>query len=148
MRTTVPRDGSGYFQWNTGAWFGSVIGGTSWMMVAAGFLLVYQELGLAAIAIGGFALNNVVALSVWRRRSRLDPFRALIGVLCLMAVTLPSVWFAISEWASPQALEKMNWPSSRSYGIVAAFLVPVCMAWFYMFERRAKGAQSRRCTTG
>ena len=117
------------------------------MLVTAGFLLVYQEFGLAAINVGAFMLISVAAWCMWGRRHQLAPFPALMAILGLLALVVPSVWFAVSAWASPDTLEKMNWPSSRTYGIGIPLLVPACMAWFYLLERAAYRAQSGQCAS-
>jgi hypothetical protein len=145
--TFVPLRGNGHFQWNTAAWFGSVVGSTSWMMVVAGFLLVYHEFGLAAISIGAFLLVNIAGWCMWVGRHQLAPFPALMAILGLLAVTVPLVWFAVSAWASPETLERMNWPSSQTYSIGIPLLVPACMAWFCLLERAAYRAQSGQCAS-
>jgi hypothetical protein len=117
------------------------------MIVATGFLLVYQEFALAAIAIGGFVLTNVAAWGMWKRSNRLDPFRALMAVLGLMAVTRPLVWFTVSAWASAEALAKMNWPSSGFWNAAIPLLVPACMAWFWLLEHGARSADCESRTT-
>ena len=129
-----PRIGAGRFQWNARGWFGSVIGSTTWMLVAAGFLIAYRQ-WLALVPIGCFVIINSIAWVLWRRRDRLDPFSSLMMILASIAVAVP-IALATSVWRMPEMPWQMNWTDSPVGYVVAVLLVPTMIAWFYIIERR------------
>jgi hypothetical protein len=83
MTTRKPRRGTGFFQWNTGAWFGSQIGCTAWML-AAGLESVGRGALLPALLfLGCFAVTTALCTRLWWRRETVAPFPA---IMCMIFV--------------------------------------------------------------
>lgn len=132
------RAGSGYFQWNFYGWFGASVGSTAWMVVAAGFLLYYDQASLAFVPLGGMAMTLVVAVQLWSRRDRVNPFAALMMLLGALAVILPVVWCVITRHVSADAAAAMNWPQSNFVNMAVAAMPPLMMLWFYFLEHSTR----------
>ena len=62
--------------WQAGGWFGSQLGGTAWLFVAA-LVIASQSLTSAAVLLGCGVAVNLVGCLLWVQRARLDPYRAL-----------------------------------------------------------------------
>jgi hypothetical protein len=61
--------------WQAGAWFGSQLGGTAWLLVAA-LVAAPQSPSSAAVLLGCGLAANLVGCLLWVQRARLDPYRA------------------------------------------------------------------------
>ena len=133
-----PRKGAGRFQWSFGSWFGAVAGSTAWMLVTAGFLVAHGQYWVASIPVGCFLATNVVAMVLWRRRDVLDPFVALITILTVVGLAVPTAWITVRYWGSPTALAQMSWPSAAFWNYVVFTLGPVAMLWSWLLERRSR----------
>lgn len=136
----MPLVGPGHFQWNAGAWFGSSLGSSAWMLVTACFLLINGQMILASIPTTGFALVLIGSALLWSRRHSIYPFSALMTLLGLLAIVFPFVWCVVHSLGSPSVLSAMNWPESRWITILVFAIVPAGMIWFYVLEKsRAMG---------
>ncbi len=133
-----PLEGPRRFQWNAGGWFGSSVGGSAWMIVAAAFLIFHDQPLLALVPTVGFAIILLASVLLWARRDRLYPFTAMMILLTLLAVAIPVVWVAVASYASPAALATMNWPVSIWPTVLAILIAPALMLWFMILERSAK----------
>lgn len=130
--------GPGRFQWNAGGWFSSSIGGSAWMIVTAGFLVLHDQPALALVPAVGFAIILLISLLLWAFRDRICPFPALMALLGLVAISVPLVVIVIPAYASPEALAAMNWPASTLLTIPACAIAPGLMIWFLFLERSAR----------
>lgn len=139
MRTTSiqPITGSGHFQWNTGGWFGSALGSTVWMLVAAVSVATVQPAAAAAVPLVAFLVVNVVAIFLWNKRDRIEPFRGIMLLLGTLAIAVPAVYFSLDAFAPEAAKQKMNWISSPFVAAAIVLGVPAMMLWFTFLERRA-----------
>ena len=120
--------GPGKFQWNAGAWFGSAIGGSAFMLLIAGFLFSHGQSRLALIPAIAFALISVISMAFWSNRHRIYPFSAIMVLLGLIATIIPIVLFSVDALARPAALAAMNWPTSLPLKVIACLVVP-CTIW-------------------
>jgi hypothetical protein len=64
------------FRCPAGAWFGTQIGGTVWMLTGAMSLAVTSP-SAAAVFVGFYAAVNVVGVSLWLRRERVGQYTAV-----------------------------------------------------------------------
>lgn len=133
-----PKTGKGQFQWNAGGWLGAALGGTGWMVVTAGFLVINQEFVVAAIPLSCFLFTSLIAHGLWMRRERLDPFLSLMAFLAVLSIATPVAWITTRNWASPETLGQMDWPSWYGWNVVMLLLMPGLMVWFYFAERRSR----------
>jgi hypothetical protein len=122
------------FQWQIGGWFGSVFGGSAWLIPTAVILAVNGQPRLALLPAASCILMNAIGGVVWYRRDRILPFQALVGVLAVFAVLTPLVWFAVSAKATPESLDSLNWPQQGITSAMAAFICPVIIAWLCILE--------------
>ncbi len=134
----TPIVGPGRFQWNAGAWFGSSLGSSAWMLVTACFLLVSGQVILASIPITGFTLVLIGSTLLWSRRHSIFPFSALMTLMGLLAIAFPLVWCAVQSFGSPSALTAMNWPESRWATILVFAVAPAGMIWSFILEKTYK----------
>lgn len=141
----APMAGRGRLQWNGSNWFGASLGGSAWMLVMASFLALHGQPNLAAVPAGAFAVVLLVALALWSRRDRTEPFGALMALLGALAVAGPLVWLVVQNFGSPATLAAMNWPETRwPLSVVAFALVPVLMLWFWYQDRAGTAAAADR----
>lgn len=131
----LPLVGPGRFQWNAGAWFGSSLGSSAWMLVTSCFLLVNGQTILASIPTTGFALVLIGSAILWSRRHSIYPFSALMTLLGLLAIAFPVVWCVVQSYGSQSALAAMNWPESRWITILVFTIVPTGMIWSIVLEK-------------
>ncbi len=127
--------GTGRFQWNAGAWFGSSIGSSAWMLVTSCFLLVNGQAFLASLPATIFALILLGSTILWSRRDSIFPFSALMTLLALIAVSFPVVWCVVQSYGSPSTLTAMNWPESPWIRLLVIAIVPTAMIWFFVLEK-------------
>ena len=131
-----PRQGPGQFQWNAGGWFGSQLGSTVWMLIAA-VLFLPKEPVAGIVALICFAVPNIFGLLLYRQRHRIAPYPALQGLLLLTGIftTLFIVYLNLSGLAPAFDLRL-----SRDQGVV--YLLPLLfvglMLWFHWQERAAR----------
>lgn len=124
----------GHFRWNVGAWFGSVVGGTAWMILAGGFLMASDQWWVATAPLACFLITNMVALWLWRKRDRTPAFRAYMILMSVLAIAVPLTWFSIVIWGPTNSLEQMTRLTSSAASISVLLLVPAMMAWFCFLE--------------
>jgi hypothetical protein len=71
----VPANTSLTSHWQAGAWFGSQLGGTAWLLLAA-LAIASRSPGSAAVLLACGVSANLVGCLLWTARARLDPYRA------------------------------------------------------------------------
>lgn len=127
--------GPGRFQWNAGGWFGSSFGGSAWMIVTSCFLVFHNQPTLALVPAIGFAIILLASLLLWARRDRIYPFHALMALLGLLVIAIPSVLIVVPLYGSPAVLAAMNWPVSTWPTVLGCVIAPGLMIWFLFLER-------------
>lgn len=155
MAEKQPMAGAGQFQWNTGGWFGALVGGTSWLLVGAVFMVPRAPL-LAAWWGACFLAANAVGFEMWRRRDRLRPYPAiqalmatcgvagLLAVVALHAFGPDAVKLGLAWRGGLPAREGfLGGPLSSLYGVLLIG-IPAMMGWFAVMERVGRrGRESR-----
>ena len=136
-------DGPRRFQWNAGAWFGSSLGSSAWMIVTSYFLIVHNQPRLALAPATGFSVILLGSILLWVRRDRVYPFTALMRLLVLLVLTVPIVWLLVSKVASPDALAAMNWPVSGFATVVVCLAAPAIMVAIWLMEQTTPTRTSR-----
>lgn len=79
------------FHWSAGGWFGSLAGGTLWMLIGA-VLLFPQTPALSVVWLLGFAICNSVGLYLWRQRNRLRCYFAIQTLVACIGLVALLVW--------------------------------------------------------
>lgn len=143
MDTICPLEPTGCFQWNAGAWFGSQLGGSAWMLVGSATMTPGSPI-LAGAWLACFATANGVGLWLWRRRDRVRPYPAIQALLLTLGVCGVAAWLAL--WALGTGARAAV--GSPRQGIFAMGIVPLLMAWFALMEHHGRRVRESRRHAG
>ena len=96
MLANPSRPGRFASHWNAGGWFGSQLGGTAWLFVAALVVGSASPESAAVLVACGLA-SNLVGCLLWARRAQLDPYRALqaLVVVVVLAGAVATRWLEV-----------------------------------------------------
>ena len=127
------------FHWNAGAWFGSQIGGTIWMLAGAIFLRpVVPSVGLTWLI--AFVVCTAASLYFWSQREHLRAYAAFQRSLLLVAIA--ALACIVTAHFSGQLPRLAFGNQSMPWAAYIAWLVfPSLMIRFYLRERAAQHAQ-------
>lgn len=128
------RVGPGRYQWNGGGWFGSVFGGTMWLILGS-LTQIQQHSTLAVI----WAMCGLIPISVcawmWTQRDRLLPYPAIRNMI-LMLWAGATVALASMLKLSPELLVQYG---GNKWVLIGCFLMfPMMLIQFALLERGAK----------
>lgn len=138
MNEVKPLLGSGHFQWNAGGWFGSLFGGTAYLVAGSVFVISQNPFG-AAVWLTLFAFGSLVGCYLWGRRATLDPYRAYQMVLAIMGcIAITAIVFAVSF--APEFLDGTEMTTATRW-ILMVLLFPSMMLWFHYLESKARQKQ-------
>ena len=117
-------------EWNTGGWFGSQLGGTVWILIAAAISLGYDLL-TSTILLFLFLVPNIVGLILWHHR-KLTCYQSLqivfalsgfFGLLAIFVLDRNSLWLEIQKGGAI---------SKEAGYLLLTVTVLVVMAWFHL----------------
>lgn len=121
-------------EWNAGGWFGSQLGGSVWILVAAG-LSTFRDVSTGVVLFGIFAVPNIVGYLLWRRK-KLSCYAAtqsligLMGICSLFAIYVldrGDLWRAIQSGASISV--------QSGYFVVGAAFAMLMLMFYIRFGR-------------
>lgn len=121
-------------EWNQGGWFGGQLGGSAWILVAAG-LSAIRDVSTGALLFGIFVVPNVVGYLLWRRK-KLSCYAAtqlllgLTGICGLLAVYVldrGQVWRQIQSGGSISV--------QSGYFMVGAVFAILMLVFYVRFGR-------------
>jgi hypothetical protein len=118
--------GLGIFQWNTGGWFGTQIGSTAWMLLAAAGVAPWS-IEMAAVGLLCFAGPNSLGAWLWQRRDRIAPGPAIELLLLSISGSSLILLFAF-EWFAGVPRTSL-WP-----GYAVCLIMPVKMVGWRIVE--------------
>jgi hypothetical protein len=127
-------------RWDLGAWFGTQLGATAWMLVG-GLLAAAHDLAAGGIALLLFAVPNAVGIGLWRSR-RLSCYASTqilaasagaCGLLCVYALDRAGLWERIQVGSQVGA----GW----SYGVIALVFGVMMLVFHLRFGRGAGAAK-------
>jgi hypothetical protein len=121
------RPGSGQFQWNAGGWFGSQVGATLWLLLV-GLRFAGESYLLAALLALCFVVPNVVGTVMWTKRSTLDPYLAIQGLLAVLFVSTAAGMLTINYLEFLGAFHPRNNPRSLYFTLL---IFPALMLAFH-----------------
>ena len=123
--------------WNAGGWFGSQIGATVWMLVAA-ILTTIRDLptGMAVVAL--FAIPNIVGVALWvsRIRSCYASTQILIGVSGACGLATVYLLERANMWTQIQTGGQVS--AQSSYWIVGLVFGGLMLMFYLRFGRGGK----------
>lgn len=125
----------GFLQWNAGGWFGGTIGSCAWMLPLSGYLFIFNQPWLGSFSLSVFIILTTVSLSLWINRHRVSSFHAHMVLLGLLSIFIPVILIIVSMFGSPEVLIEMKWPVNKSTILVASFMAPVLMLWFFILNQ-------------
>lgn len=117
-------------EWNAGGWFGSQLGGSAWVLVAA-VLAAMQDLQTGIILLAVFLLPNIAGYVFWRRR-RLSCYASTQFLLALLGVSGLLAIFFLERAKLWQAIQVGSAVSAGSSYIVLALIIIILMLTFYL----------------
>ena len=139
----APVFGPGRFQWSTGAWVGTTLG-SSFFLLPTAYLIFHGQKTLAVLPIAPFLILAMVGVGLWNLRQTLYPFSALMQFLALYTVLVPSVWLMIGKFGHEDALLAMNWPNSTLVNTAVFLAAPLMALYFWFLEHRYKVNTSKK----
>ena len=126
--------GPGRFQWNTGGWFGSLVGGTTFLVVGAVSFASSHPL-LAAIWLSCFVIAASSGTYLWGRRTSLLPYPA-IQLLLLLCGICSAVAIVAALYLAPNLLPAVRLTLTKS--LLLLLLFPAMMLVFHILESNAR----------
>lgn len=133
--TKQSRLGPGRFQWNTGGWFGTQLGSTVWLILAAAIQLPgYPE--ARVVALSCFLVPNIFGLMLFLNRNRVAPYPAIQWLIGVIGVVSVGFLVYLNRSGLVQEID-----SRLGYGQWGFYLMPVLfgglMAIFHVVEQNA-----------
>lgn len=133
MTRISPKVGAGRFQWNAGGWFGSLFGGTAFLVVGAVSFAESHPL-LSAVWFCCFAIAISTGIYLWVRRTSLSPYPAIQFLLLVCGIT-GAVAIVAALYIAPNLLSEVQLTPTKS---VILLLFPAMMLFFHFLESRAR----------
>lgn len=117
-------------EWNSGGWFGSQLGGTAWILVAAAISLGH-EISTGIILVLLFLAPNIIGLILWRQRKLtcyqstqiLFALCGFFGLLSVYVLDHSNLWLEIQKGGAI---------STEAGYFLLTVTVLVVMAWFHL----------------
>jgi hypothetical protein len=134
------------FQWNTGAWFGSQIGCTAWMLAAALESVGRGAFWPAFLFLACFAVTTAVCTRLWWRRDHFAPFPAIMFML-LVGGLGGALVLAIISRLQPEIMEWAE-ASTMSVVLIGLALYFCALEWGHRREKTlSEGPKPRASVT-
>ena len=108
----VREDGTvGYdiYQWKFSNWFGSMLGGSVWMIPCAAVLAYHGNNLAAAVTTVCFAIAITVTLFCWWRREHLIALNSLLWMILLLGVLSTAVLASFQFLTNEQGQAALSW---------------------------------------
>lgn len=125
-------------EWNAGGWFGSQLGGSIWIFVAA-VLTAFREPSTGLVLLGIFAIPNVTGFLFWRNRN-LSCYKAtqiLIGLMGICGLLAIYVLDRGQLWLDIQSGSAMS--AASGYIVVGGVFVLLMLVFYFRFGRDGDG---------
>ena len=141
MDTKLLRHSQG-FQWNLGAWLGTIVGGTLWLLILG--VLIFNRFGstvAGSVSVASALLPNLIALWLWRMRNRISPYMAMQSVILTMGICALTAILVIDAQGLINELDQLYGGFSAIY--FALLIYPALMVQFWWLERQGGRPQER-----
>lgn len=122
--------------WNAGAWFGTTLGSTLWLLIAAVVLTPHSG-AVAASVLACFVVPNAYAMFLWRRRSKRSFFVAARGFVLLVGLCSFVAVYVVDRAGLWQTLSIPPSNATRVATMYWAIAIAVGALWvmFHVMER-------------
>lgn len=117
--------------WSGGMWFGSIVGGTCWMLGISIQFIIHGQHALAIAPAVAFVIINATATMLWQRRHQSDCSHSYLIVVSLISIAVPITLVPITYIGTSDVLMAMNWPPPPFWHAVTYLLAPVAMLVLY-----------------
>ncbi|MFT5288770.1 MAG: hypothetical protein ACI8QC_003516 [Planctomycetota bacterium] len=101
--------GAGKVQWSVGGWFGSQLGITLWMLLAAG-ALTFSSMQSAGVVFAIFIAANAAGCALWRRRATLAPHTAFQLLLLAGAIATTALFLTLESAGLVEIIDELSDP--------------------------------------
>ena len=123
------------FRWNGGAWWGTTLGGTCWMIPFAIILAVHGDWAAAVIVSICAVLAATGGIVMWQQRSRIKALPALQWMILILGILTTIILATVSTLASTPSKLALHW-SPWVWGLLVLF--PLMSLSFLMTQRQAE----------
>jgi hypothetical protein len=126
--------GAGKLQWSVGGWFGSQLGMTLWMLLAAG-VLTTSSLQIAGVVFAIFIAVNAAGYVLWRRRATLAPHTAFQLLLLAGAIATAALFLTLEFAGLVEVIDELSDPDLPLPLWAHLGVFPLMMALMARFNR-------------
>jgi len=122
--------------WNAGAWFGTTLGSTLWLLIAAVVLTPHSG-AVAANVLACFVVPNAYAAFLWRRRAERSFFAAARGFVLLVGLCSFVAVYVVDRAGLWQTLSIPPSSAPRVAAMYWSIAIVVGALWmmFHVMER-------------
>jgi hypothetical protein len=134
------RVGTGQFQWNIGAWVGSVLGGTLWMFGIGVSAFYFGHAIVSATILCCATMAVVACVLLWINRHRINPHPALqimIGILACCTLII----FLLLDLADIPFAYRFGEQQSAEAGFSYYWCLLMFPALLFLFHMKERGGQ-------
>lgn len=126
-------------EWNAGGWFGSQIGGTCWILVAA-ILAAVRDVSMGLILLGIFAVPNIIGYAFWHQK-KLSCYAATQWLIAMMGVSGVLAIYVLDQgrmWREIQTGGSVS--AASAYGLVVMVAAILMLTFYFRFGRDTGGS--------
>lgn len=123
-------------EWNAGGWFGSQLGSSIWILVAAG-LSVVRDVSTGVVLFAIFAVPNIAGYFLWRSK-KLSCYAATQTLIGLMGIGSLLAIYVLDRGGLWREIQSGSSISAQSGYFVVGAVFAILMLMFYV--RFARGS--------
>ena len=122
-------------QWSIGAWLGTQLGGSVWMLVAGVLSLSFDAMaGSKVLAI--FALANLIGWGLWRKRGQLSFHQTIQYLLLILGVSSLVTVLVLDKAGIYEAIQIGGRVSATgTYWMIAGTILALSAMFYFRFRR-------------
>ena len=123
-----------------GAWggvLGGIVGVTGWLAVLTAVSMWHQEWLVGWVSLAVLLALAFTSALLWRWRSHLSPYRAMLILMAAMSVLYPIVFLLLTFCSSAEIRTKLAWPPAPIWHVVVYLVSPLGLLQAWWLERRS-----------
>ncbi len=133
------REARGGLRWDFGAWFGSQLGSSLWMLLVALLLLARAPLA-ASLVLAVFALVNATGALLWTRRERLRAHAAMQVQLWVSSAGSVACLYVLARLGGFEKLPGAGPVSAHRWALIVLAMTVFLSLLFWRQDRAAARA--------